>query len=114
MEDTMFRRLEHKPKNDEERIEETPQIMEEPVIETETSFNEPEPVPVAEETPEPIDTIVEPPRKPENRLSFSDEPEPRRQEPVHHSEPIVEEPHKKTAVEVIFGPNNRKKRKEEA
>ena len=68
MEDSMFRRLEHKPKNDEERIEETPQIMEEkPVIETEISFDEPEPAPVAETIPEPIETIVEPQRKPERQ-----------------------------------------------
>ena len=118
MEDSMFRRLEHKPKNDEETVigPTSPVTEKETVIETEISFDEPvtNPEPMIETTEEPTDVIPEPPRKPENRLSFSDGPEPRRTEPVHTPEPVPEEPHKKTAVEVVFGPNNRKKRREEA
>ena len=117
MEDSMFRRLEHKPKNDVDTVITSPEMIpgEETVIVADTPSNGPVTVPEAtvDTVEEPVDPIPEPSRKPENRLSFSDEPEPRRTEPVHTPEPVPEEPHKKTAVEVVFGPNNRKKRKEE-
>ena len=117
MEDSMFRRLEHKPKNDEETVigPTSPVTEKETVMVTDTPSDGPVTVPEAtvDTVEEPVDPIPEPSRKPENRLSFSDEPEPRRTEPVHTPEPVPEEPHKKTAVEVVFGPNNRKKRKEE-
>ena len=118
MEDSMFRRLEHKPKNDEKTVIESPERIseEETAIMTDIPFDGPVTVPEAtvDTVEEPVDPIPEPSRKPENRLSFSDEPEPHRTEPVRNPEPVPEKPHKKTAVEVVFGPNNRKKRKEEA
>lgn len=117
MEDSMFRRLEHKTAKKEDDASDGQSVVGTKPAETRiTFFDEPEETPIPEPVIEPVQEVVvdEPPRKPENRLSFSDEPGPVVQEPVTHPEPVPDEPHKKTAVEVIFGPNNRKKRKEEA